>query len=97
MVNFDTSTPQLKVVKNLLDAYSTRDIKNVEPFISKNYQYHALPESLGLPKEDREEHAQRIRETFPLFSKIEVCIQHQNNCLQARRLIPITPSSIITK
>ena len=38
MVNVDASTPQLRVVKNWLDAYTSLDTKNLEPFISKNFQ-----------------------------------------------------------
>ena len=96
MTDFDAS-PQLTLVKKWFDAYFSRDIQKVEPLISKNYQYHALPESMGLPKETREEHLQRIGATFPLFSKIEVCIQHRGNSLQVRRLTPTTPRSLIKK
>ena len=96
MTLFDAS-PQLTLVKKLHDAYRTLDVKNVEPLISKNFQYYPLPESMGLPKEERREHIQRIGRTFQLFSKIEVCIHHRRNCPQARRLTPTTPRLLIMK
>jgi hypothetical protein len=74
MTNLDAS-PQLTLVKKWFDAYATLDISNAEPLVSKKFQYHPLPESMGLPKEERGEHVQRIRKMFPMFSKFEVCIQ----------------------
>jgi hypothetical protein len=77
MVNFDASTPQLKVVKNWIDAYLTFDIKNVEPPISKNFQYQAFPETTDLPKETKENHIERYGEILAGTSKAEVRIQHR--------------------
>lgn len=74
MTDFDAS-PQLTLVKKWFDAYATLDIKNVEPIISKDYKYQILPESMGLPTEEREEHLQRVRKVFPMFRKFEVCTQ----------------------
>ena len=89
--------PQVALVKKLLDAFFTCDFKNVELLISKNYEYHPLPESMGLPKEERGEHLQRVRALFSLFKKIEVCIQRRSNRLQARRLISTILRSLIMK
>jgi len=75
MANFDTSTPQLKVVKKLLDAYVSLDMSNAEPLLSKNFQYQPFPET-GLPKEAKGGHIQRIAGILAAVSKFEVCIRH---------------------
>jgi len=74
MVELDASTPQLKVVKNWIDAYCTLDMKNVETFISKNFQYQALPETADLPKETGGRHIERYRGLLVAASKLEVRI-----------------------
>jgi len=98
MTNFDAS-PQLTLVKKWFDGFATLNPRNVEPLASKDYQYQILPESMGLPTEEREENFQRIGEMFPMFKKFEVCTQPrgQIDCLQARRLIPTAARSLITK
>ena len=89
--------PQVALVKKLLEAYYACDFKTVESLISKNYEYHPLPESMGLPKEERGEHLQRVKALFPLFSKIEVRIRRRSNRLQARRLISTILRSLMMK
>ena len=74
MSSFDTSTPQLALVKNWLDAYLTLDIKNVEPFISKNFQFQTLPETTDIPTEEKEKHLERYKVLLSALSKIEVSI-----------------------
>ena len=81
MIDFDAS-PQLKAVKTWFNAYSSLDVNKLEPLVSKNYQYEALPESLGLPKETKGGHVQRIGENFPMLNKIEVRIQHWRTALE---------------
>lgn len=75
MVDFDASPP-LKVVKRWFDAYASLDVNKVEPLVTKNYQYEALPESVGLSKEAREGHVRRIEGKLSMLSKMEVRIQH---------------------
>lgn len=74
MVELDASTPQLKVVKNWIDAYCTLDMKNVEPFISKNFQYQGLPETPDLLIETGGSHIERYRGLLVAASKLEVRI-----------------------
>jgi hypothetical protein len=45
-------TPQVKLVKRLSDAYSTLNINNVEPLLSKDFQFETVPESANLPHTD---------------------------------------------
>jgi len=75
MVDFDAS-PQLKAVKRWFDAYASLDINKVEPLIAKNYQYEALPESIGLSKEAKEEHFRRLKKQLSMLSEMEVRIQY---------------------
>jgi len=72
MVEFNTS--QSKAIKSLLDAYATLDMNNVEPLLSKNYQYELLPESPDLPVQTREAHLQTWGEVFSSVKKFEVRI-----------------------
>ena len=88
------TTPQLKVVKGLLDAYLTLDMKNVHPFVTENYTFETFPKVEGLPDEIKGDHLERYGALFSLLKKIEVRIQHR---LRPRRLTPIPPSSKLTK
>jgi len=75
MSDFDTSTPRLVAVKGLLDAYISLDMNNVEPFLSKNYQYQPFPETTNIPIEAKESHMQRFEELLAAVSKLEVRIR----------------------
>jgi len=68
------NTPQSKAVKNLLDAYATLDLNNVEPLLSKNYHYELLPESPDLPVQTKESHLQTWGGIFSSVKKFEVRI-----------------------
>lgn len=74
MANLDPSAPQLKIVKNLISAYASLDMNNVEPLISKNYQYHPFPEIAGLSKDAKESHLQTWSGMFAAMNKVEVRI-----------------------
>lgn len=63
MVDFDT--PLLKLIKKLIDAYISLDMNNVEPLLSKDYQWEVLPESTNLPKQMKESHLQAWGGYFP--------------------------------
>ena len=94
MVNFDT--PQLKAMKKLADAYTSLDMKNIEPLLSENYQYEAFPESTDFPKQTKEGHLQMCGRMFPSVNKHEVRIRHRRIVIKLR-LISTTPRSFITK
>jgi len=74
MVELDTSIPQLKALKRVLDAYSTLNMNNVQPLLSENYQYEAFPESADLPKLTKEGHRQTWGGIFSSLNKFEVRI-----------------------
>ena len=88
MTDFDASTPQLKLVKKLADAYLSLETSNIEPLLSKNYQYEALPD---FPKQTKEGHLQMWEGIFSTLNKLEVRIQHRRTAYKLR-LISTTPS-----
>jgi hypothetical protein len=74
MADSNTRTPEAKLIQRLADAYHTLDINNVEPFLSKNYQYEMLPESPDLPKQTRESHLRIWGQLLSAVKKLEVRI-----------------------
>jgi len=74
MANINANTPQLKVVKQWLDAFFVRDGNVMDPVLSKDFVYETLPKSIGLPDERRERHIQRLNEAFTTVEKFEVRI-----------------------
>lgn len=75
MTNFDATTPQLKVVKNWIDAHISLDMDKVEPLISKNYQYQKSSETIDLPKGAEGRHLGRIGEIMSATGNLEVRIR----------------------
>ena len=73
MVNFDTS--QLRVVKNWVGAYLSLDLKNVEPFVSKNFQYETIPEAIDVSREAKERHIERFGRILTGVNKMDVRIK----------------------
>ena len=59
MTNILATTPQLKVVKNLFDAYISLDIKNVKWYFSKNFTFQTFPKIPNLPDEEQGMYAER--------------------------------------
>ena len=76
ITNFDATTPQLKTVKNLMEAYFSLDIKNTEQFLFKDFKFQTFPKIPDLPEEVKGAHFERYGPLFALMSKVEVCIQH---------------------
>ena len=77
MVNFDANTPQLKAVKRLTDAYVSLDMNNLEPILSKDYQYEAIPAIPEVSIQTKESHIQMWKEVYSLVSKQEVRFRHR--------------------
>jgi len=88
MVDLDASTPQLRAIKNWLDAFISLDIKNVEPLLSKNFQYHPFPETADVPKEAKEKYMERFGGAVSVASKAEVGVQHRRTTLKLRLMSP---------
>ena len=92
--NFNATTPQSKVVESFFWAVVTLDIRNVEPFISKDLKLQTFPKHAALPDEPRANFLEKYGSVLSLLKKIEVRVQ---NGLGARRLRSIIPSTISTK
>lgn len=77
MITMDTSTPQLKLVKKWIDAYLSLDLREMDKVLAKGYKHEALPKTIGLPEETKEEYMKRYGELLPVFTKYNVCIQRR--------------------
>ena len=97
MVNIEATTPQLKVFQKWIDAFSSLDITEIDPILSKNYIYETFPKSIGLPDETKEEFIKRYKGTLTLFTKIEVRIQHRRTTLKLADPCLPTPRLLLTK
>ena len=75
MVDIPTTTPQLKLTKDLFDAYFTRDLKQVEPFLSKDYNYTTYPTVDHHPDQSKAEHIEFWKAKFASFHRVEVRAQ----------------------
>ena len=74
MTNIDAKTPQLTVVKGILEGYRTLNpVKNVLPLLAKDFKGQNFPESPELPDETGEEHVKKWGEILSLYAKLEVC------------------------
>lgn len=94
ITNLDPTTPQLKLVRNLFEAYTTLDMYKAQPFLSKDFQFHTFPKIASLHDDGKEVYLERYGILLALLAKIDVCIRHR---LRARRLISIIPSTLFTK
>ena len=98
MANIDLSTPQLTIVKKLLESYMSLDTKSTEPLLSKNYQCQRFPRSSELPDETKKTHLEAWGARLALVEKFEVgSSQRQRNRLQNRRLTSVTPRSFVMR
>lgn len=75
MITIDPTTPQLKAIKALADAISSRDINNAEPLLSKDWTFRTFPKIPELPDVRKEEYLQKYKAVFAVFAKIEVRTQ----------------------
>lgn len=96
MSNFNATTPQLKVVKNFIDAFLSRDIKSVYPLVAKNYTFQTYPKAAERSDETKEAHLQRYGMMLAAITKIEARMA-PGNCLRAHKLTFTATSQIFTK
>ena len=75
MSNINATTPQLKLVKNWIDGYLSRDIRNLQPYLSKNYKFQTFPKIAELPDEVMGEYVERYAPIFSSFNNLEVRVQ----------------------
>jgi hypothetical protein len=91
-----TDTPEVKLVQRLTDAYTTLDMNNVEPLLSKDYQFVMVPESADLPKHTKESHIRIWGQLLSAVNKVEVRIRHRR-AVPKLRLTSTTPRCSIGK
>ena len=72
MNDINPTTPQLKFVKAVSDAYLSHDLDKVKTFLSKDFTSQSFPKVAEYPDEAREEHLARWVSFFPLLTKSEV-------------------------
>ena len=77
MVNIDATTPQLKVVKDMAEAYTTRDLSNVAPCLSKDFTFETFPKIADLPEHGYGGHIETYGAMLASFSKLDVRDKHQ--------------------
>ena len=76
MNHIEGTTPQLKLVDQLLKAYCTCDINKVTPLLSKNFAYRSFPKSADVPDQTKEEHIEQFGPKFAALEKLDVRVQH---------------------
>ena len=97
MAELDPSTPQLKAIKKLIDAYCSLNVNNVEPLLSKNYEYEVIPKNADFPTHRGEDHLKEYwGRILSLLTKHEVRIRHRRTAFKLR-LISTTLRSTFTK
>ena len=76
MVNIDATTPQLKVVKDWIEAHSSLNPENAEPHVSKHFKLQSYPKSAHPPHETREDYFKKHKKMAAATTKAEVRVQH---------------------
>jgi hypothetical protein len=77
MSNFDASTPQRKVYKNFMEAFLSRDVKNLQALIAKNYTFQTIPEVAKIFGET-DTSIQRHGKILAVVTKIDVRTTQEN-------------------
>ena len=79
MTNLDATTPQLRAIKGIADAYTSRDLKGLEPILSRDFIFKTFPKSSEFPDLTKEEYIQRYGLVTALLAGVEVRIKHFSN------------------
>ena len=74
MVNINATTPQLRVAKAVVEAYGTRNLKNLEPIFAKNFKFQSFPQTTDHRQETKEQHFQNYGGVFSSYTKMDVSI-----------------------
>jgi hypothetical protein len=86
MINFDASSPHLSVVKQWLESYQSLDTENVDPLLSKNFQYETYPRSPNAPNQSKKAHLEQWGAGLPLMNKLEASSIQQTPGIPPSRL-----------
>ena len=77
MANIDATTPSLRLVQKLSNAYASLDIAQVDALMSKNFTYKTFPQSHELPDETKDGFAKKYGGILALLEKVEVRVQRR--------------------
>jgi hypothetical protein len=58
-LNFDATTPELKLAKRFLEAYQSFDTSNIASLVSKDYKFQMFPKIPHNPQETKEQHFEK--------------------------------------
>ena len=81
MNHIEGTTPQLKFVDRVFEAYRTRDHNNIGPLLSKNYTYRSFPKIADLPDQTKEKQLAVFGPKFARLEKLDVHFQHRETIL----------------
>jgi hypothetical protein len=83
MSNIDATTPQLKLVKDWLGAYSSRDLRGLQPYVSKNVRFQTFPLKMAkLPDESPRERMEKYMAALSLLTNLDVRIQRRGTAFK---------------
>lgn len=72
MVNIEATSPQLQLVKDLLEAYCDFDMEKVGELLSKDYKFKTLPKHPDHPDQTKEEHLESYGRKLSLMVQLDV-------------------------
>ena len=81
MTHFDTTSPQLKVIDQVFEAYRS-DLNKAASIYSKNFTYKAFPRAAELPFHSREEHIEALGPLLASLAKVEVRVQYRGTAFE---------------
>ena len=76
LIDFNPTTPQSKVLKDLFSAAATLDINNFAAFVSKDFKFQSFPKINDLPDESIAKFSERYGAILSFLKKLEVRIRH---------------------
>ena len=72
MINIDATTPQLKLAKDVTEAYLSRNLTSVAPYLSKNFTYQTFPKIADLPEVTKGGHVETYGAVLASFTQADV-------------------------
>lgn len=70
-----SKSPRMKIVKTLLDGYSSLDVDRLTAPLSSNFSHQVLPESLGMPVRNAKQFAGHAAQIFSIFSEFRMILK----------------------
>lgn len=77
MVTIDATTPQLKVVKSVVEAYASRDLNSSASIFSKDFKFQSFPKTAAHIEETKGKHFNNYGGVLSSYDRVEVSIQRR--------------------